>query len=234
MGGGDVGRDGEPEAGAAAVAAAALVEAHEALDDVGPPAAAGCRARRRRRRRVTSSPSPPTATRTADAAWRAALATTWSTARRTAAGVADDRIDVVADRDVDRHAAGPRRDVADDVGDRERAAVERPLVAAGEQQEVVDEALQPVELVEQHGARRVPVRVAATGGRPRARRASRRPACAARGRRRRRGAGSSSSPTPAGRASRSSSSPARRSRRATPAPAPARAASASRSRRPAT
>ena len=236
MGGGDVGGDGEAEAGAAAVAGAALVEAHEPLA-------------RRRPRRAAGMPGPSssTSTRTSSparsrprrarptSAWRAALATRWSTARPTAVRRPTTGSTSSTDGDLDRHPprrARRRRDATSAIEN--GVARERPLVAAGQQQEVVDEALQPVELAEQHVAGRVPVVGRSRAGRPPARRASRRPACAARARRRRRAGGSSSTPSRAGRASRSSSTPARRSRRPTPAPAPARAATASRSRRRAT
>ena len=231
VGGGDVGGDGEPEPGAAGVARAALVEADEALARRRARSRrAGCRARRRRRtttpRRRRSRHDAHLAGGVAGGVGHQMVDGTAAPRRRRRPGRR------VTDRDVDRH---PPRRAAPTSRPRRRSrtsCVASPARRPGEQQQVVDEPLQPVELAEQHDARRVPVGRRVSGGRPPARCASRRSACAARARRRTPGGGSSSAPSRAGRASRSSSSPARRSRRPTPARAPARAASASRSPRP--
>ena len=171
VGGRDVGRDGEAEAGTATVAGAALVEADEAPYDVAPPRPAGCPGRRRRRSRRTSPSVASTDVRTADVACRAALATRWSTARATAP-----RSPTTGSTSSPTvTSTGTRR--ARDPMSRATSAIENSvvanaaLVAAGEQQQVVDETLQPIELGEQHVARRRPVDARAPAGPPPARRA---------------------------------------------------------------
>ena len=225
MGGDDIGGDGETETGAATVADAALVEADEPSHDVVAPAGgdAGAVVVDVERHGVAVAPD-------GDAGDR----------RRVPGCVADDVIDgaahcsLVADHvaerrvvagDFDRNPPGAGGDVTGDVGERERRAVETALVAASEQQQVVDQALQPVELVEQDaadvpaqslpGSRRATsssVRITATGVRS---------SCDASDTSRRFVVDAD----PTARACRSSSWPTRRSRRWSRAPAPARGVS---------
>ena len=190
MGGGDVGRHGEAEAGAAAIASAAFVEAHEALHDVGPPRSRDAGpvvvdvdARRPRLRRPRRR-APP--------CWRGgrrcrrggrgpgprapASPTSGSTSAPTATSTGTRR----------RRAATSRTRV----GDRERRS--RANACSSPRASSSRSSTRPwsrSSSPSEHVARRRPVGCVRHAGRPRARCASRRPACATRGTHRRRGGG---------------------------------------------
>ena len=159
----DVADHGQPQPGAAGIATATLVEADEATDDV---VTVGHR-----------DAGPVVVDVDRHLLARIRLHRDVHGARPVPGGVGHEVIDgpaeclVVADDveigvgdahlDGDPPAAGGH--VVDHVGEHHLVVGHRPLVAAGEQQEIVDQARQAAELVEQHVTGGLPVRHRANG-----------------------------------------------------------------------
>ncbi len=162
MGAGDIGRHGQPEPGAAGISPSALVEPDEPLDDL-----------------VTYLRRDAGAI-VVDVHDHLVVVRAHFDNDPTvgmASGVGDEMVDRPPQRvliahqrhgwiggvDGDRNPATPAGDVMNEVDDVDLPTGEGPFVATGQQQQVIDQALQPAELIEQHVACRRPVAVNVPG-----------------------------------------------------------------------